>query len=100
MQNKWWLLSEMGPLATVPAAFAAFVVWNGGIVVGDRSNHAPKLHLVQPLYFLLFAAAALAQMHFHPARSASKSKTEYPPATSCMVYGKNFVLGRRRHLWR
>ena len=85
VQDKWWLLSEMGPLAAVPAAFAAFVVWNGGIVVGDRSNHAPKLHLVQPLYFLLFAAAALAQIHFHPARWASNSEYKYPPAAWNMV---------------
>lgn len=68
VQNKWQLLREMAPLAAVAAAFAGFVVYNGGIVVGDRANHSPQLHLVQPLYLLLFTAAALPQIHFHPAR--------------------------------
>jgi alpha-1,2-glucosyltransferase len=37
------------------AAFVAFVVWNRGIVLGDRSAHHPVLHCTQPLYFALFA---------------------------------------------
>lgn len=48
----------------VPVCFAAFVVWNGGIVLGDKAAHAPVKHLMQPLYFALFAAAALAPFHF------------------------------------
>ncbi|KAF9919318.1 glucosyltransferase [Lobosporangium transversale] len=37
-------------------AFATFVKWNGGIVLGDRSNHVPTLHLAQLLYFSAFTA--------------------------------------------
>ncbi|KIJ45656.1 glycosyltransferase family 59 protein [Sphaerobolus stellatus SS14] len=36
-------------------AFAAFVVWNGGIVLGDKSNHIPVIHIPQVYYFVGFA---------------------------------------------
>lgn len=37
--------------ALIPiAAFAAFVVWNGGIVVGHRELHAPAFHFAQVAY--------------------------------------------------
>ena len=35
-------------------AFAAFVVHNGAVVIGDRANHVPVRHWVQPFYFYLF----------------------------------------------
>ena len=58
-------------------AFASFVVWNGGIVLGlyklflievatvlkkiyipgDKSNHVPVLHIPQVYYFVAFATA-------------------------------------------
>lgn len=38
------------PLCVVPSVFAAFVVVNGGVVVGDRSAHAPALHPMQLCY--------------------------------------------------
>ncbi|CAO3649578.1 unnamed protein product [Mucor fragilis] len=41
-------------------SFAAFLVWNGGIVLGDRSNHVAGLHFPQLFYyssFLSFFAA-------------------------------------------
>jgi len=43
----------------VVVAFAAFVIYNGGIVVGDRSNHIAMLHFPQFLYFLLFTVIFL-----------------------------------------
>ncbi|KAK4521522.1 uncharacterized protein ATC70_012138 [Mucor velutinosus] len=42
------------------ASFALFLVWNGGIVLGDRSNHVAGLHFPQLFYyssFLSFFAA-------------------------------------------
>lgn len=47
---------------TVIAAFAVFIVVNGGIVVGDRDAHQATLHLAQLSYFSLFAAAAFAPL--------------------------------------
>ncbi|KAF9571987.1 glucosyltransferase [Mortierella alpina] len=38
------------------AGFVAFVKWNGGIVLGDKSNHVPITHVVQLFYFAVFSA--------------------------------------------
>ncbi|KAK9789925.1 hypothetical protein WJX73_006242 [Symbiochloris irregularis] len=65
-QHKGGLLLEVGPLASVPLAFAAFVVWNGGVVVGDKGNHQASPHLMQPLYFVLFCALALYPIFWNP----------------------------------
>jgi len=70
VQRKRELAAELWSLALVPAAFAAFMVVNGGVVVGDRAHHAPAAHWAQPLYALLFAAAAFAPVHFRPRRRA------------------------------
>ncbi len=45
-------------------AFASFVVWNGGIVVGDRANHAPVRHWVQPFYFYAFFVLSTGPLWF------------------------------------
>ncbi|GAA5836037.1 hypothetical protein JCM11251_006630 [Rhodosporidiobolus azoricus] len=37
-------------------AAGAFVVWNGGIVLGDKQNHVATLHIPQLYYFTAFAA--------------------------------------------
>lgn len=42
------------PYLLVAAGFAGFVVWNGGIVVGDRSSHEACLNFPQLFYFLSF----------------------------------------------
>ncbi len=65
---KWVLLVDLWALILVPLVFAAFVMWNGGIVLGDKAAHTPAKHLMQPLYFVLFTAIALAPFHFSPAR--------------------------------
>ncbi|KAI1259776.1 DIE2/ALG10 family-domain-containing protein [Xylariaceae sp. FL1019] len=41
-------------------AFSAFILWNGGVVLGDKSNHVATVHLAQMLYiwplFAFFSA--------------------------------------------
>lgn len=34
--------------------FAVFLAWNGGIVLGDRSNHIAGLHFPQLFYYTSF----------------------------------------------
>lgn len=41
----------------VLVGFAAFVVVNGGVVVGDKGNHAPAVHTAQLLYLTVLASA-------------------------------------------
>ncbi|KAF8139973.1 glycosyltransferase family 59 protein [Boletus edulis] len=43
------------PYTLVLALFGAFVLWNGGIVLGDKANHVPVLHVPQTYYFIAFA---------------------------------------------
>ncbi|KAK0554215.1 glucosyltransferase [Tilletia horrida] len=38
----------------VIAAFAGFLLWNGSIVLGDKTNHVAALHFPQLLYFAAF----------------------------------------------
>ncbi|KAG8826024.1 glucosyltransferase [Serendipita sp. 401] len=45
------------PYGLLTALFGAFVVWNGGIVLGDKSNHIPALHIPQLFYFYAFVTA-------------------------------------------
>ena len=71
------ILSNFVPYALVLAAFGTFVVWNGGIVLGescahicivcsaliavlvkgDKANHVPAFHVPQLYYFVGFATA-------------------------------------------
>lgn len=53
-------LCEVGGYIAVAFAFILFAVWNGGIVLGDKSNHIAVLHLPQLFYFVAFAACLLA----------------------------------------
>ncbi|KAI1100474.1 glycosyltransferase family 59 protein [Jackrogersella minutella] len=38
------------PHLAILGAFVGFVAWNGGVVLGDKSNHVATLHLAQMLY--------------------------------------------------
>ncbi|KAF7978881.1 hypothetical protein HWV62_44375 [Athelia sp. TMB] len=49
------ILPSFVPYALVLSLFGAFVKWNGGIVLGDKSNHIPSLHIPQVYYFLASA---------------------------------------------
>lgn len=50
------LLTTYAPYLLLAVAFAAFLVWNGGIVVGDRTAHTAGLHTAQLLYLVAFVA--------------------------------------------
>lgn len=50
------LSSIVPPFLVVALLFAAFLKWNGGITLGDKSNHTVSLHAAQLLYFLMFFA--------------------------------------------
>lgn len=49
---KDWLL--VVPFILVILLFAAFVVYNGGITLGDKENHTLNLHVVQVFYCMVF----------------------------------------------
>ncbi|XP_068966493.1 dol-P-Glc:Glc(2)Man(9)GlcNAc(2)-PP-Dol alpha-1,2-glucosyltransferase [Bombus flavifrons] len=45
---------QLFPYIVVCFMFIAFVVWNKGIVVGDKTAHVPTVHIPQLLYFSTF----------------------------------------------
>eukprot|EP00117_Sycon_ciliatum_P012237 scpid69449/ scgid13382/ Dol-P-Glc:Glc(2)Man(9)GlcNAc(2)-PP-Dol alpha-1,2-glucosyltransferase; Alpha-1,2-glucosyltransferase ALG10-A; Alpha-2-glucosyltransferase ALG10-A; Asparagine-linked glycosylation protein 10 homolog A len=51
------LVFSLWPYIPVLLGFVAFVFYNDGIVVGDRSNHQVSIHAAQLCYFLLLSAA-------------------------------------------
>ncbi|KAI9833543.1 MAG: glucosyltransferase [Phylliscum demangeonii] len=56
------VVAVLAPYLALMAVFAGFVVWNGGVVLGDRSNHMATLHLPQMLYlwpYLIFFSLPL-----------------------------------------
>lgn len=108
-------------LLLLPVAFVVFVIWNGGITLGDREAHAPTRHLMQPLYFALFCLAnaaplLLQQIVLHSIRSSVKTAPVLcgiglllaSTAAAYMVHGYTllhpYLLADNRHytfyIWR
>lgn len=52
--NPIRLIRQIWPYVAVLVAFAGFVAWNGGVVLGDKSNHVATIHLPQMLYIWAF----------------------------------------------
>ncbi|KAL6260956.1 hypothetical protein P5V15_008484 [Pogonomyrmex californicus] len=48
--------SSLLPYITVCLMFVAFVIWNGGIVIGDRTAHVATVHLCQIFYYSAFVS--------------------------------------------
>ena len=44
------LVTAQAPFLALLQLFAGFVLWNGGVVLGDKSNHVATIHLPQILY--------------------------------------------------
>ena len=53
------LVAKYLPHCGLGLSFAAFVCSNGGVAVGDHSNHQPALHLAQVFYLALFVCVPL-----------------------------------------
>ncbi|RWA11814.1 hypothetical protein EKO27_g3270 [Xylaria grammica] len=54
------------PHGLVLTTFVAFVAWNGGVVLGDKSNHVATVHLAQLLYIWPFFAFFSAPLFIPP----------------------------------
>lgn len=51
------LCNDLLSYLTVCLMFLAFVIWNKGVVVGDRTAHIPTIHIPQLFYFSVFVFA-------------------------------------------
>ncbi|KAG5933818.1 hypothetical protein E4U53_000857 [Claviceps sorghi] len=56
LRNPVRVLRQTWPYISVLVAFVGFVAWNGGVVLGDKSNHVATIHLAQMLYIWPFLA--------------------------------------------
>ncbi|KAF6767041.1 Glucosyltransferase Alg10 [Kalmanozyma brasiliensis GHG001] len=58
-RKRWQLwrstMIMAAPMVPMLVGCAAFIRWNGSIVLGDKSNHQAGIHLPQMGYFLAFA---------------------------------------------
>ncbi|KAA6411813.1 MAG: hypothetical protein FRX48_03963 [Lasallia pustulata] len=84
--NLRTVVQSLIPHLTFLAAFSAFILWNNGVVLGDKANHIASLHLTQMLYFwtyILFFSSPLLYHYFLtlivPPRILSKPlRSPYP----------------------
>ncbi|KOS22841.1 Dol-P-Glc:Glc(2)Man(9)GlcNAc(2)-PP-Dol alpha-1 [Escovopsis weberi] len=54
--NPMRILRRIWPHVAILLSFSGFVSWNGGVVLGDKSNHVATIHLAQMLYVWAFFA--------------------------------------------
>ncbi|QPC72782.1 hypothetical protein HYE68_003534 [Fusarium pseudograminearum] len=54
--NPIRVIRQTWPYITTLVLFGSFVAWNGGVVLGDKSNHVATIHLPQMLYIWPFFA--------------------------------------------
>ncbi|KAM0286516.1 hypothetical protein ACHAQH_000944 [Verticillium albo-atrum] len=54
--NPLHILRWVWPHVAIMGCFVSFIVWNGGVVLGDKSNHIATIHLPQMLYIWPFFA--------------------------------------------
>ncbi|QPH17901.1 hypothetical protein C2857_002817 [Epichloe festucae Fl1] len=54
--NPARVMRQIWPYISVLITFAGFVLWNGGVVLGDKSNHVATIHVAQMLYIWPFFA--------------------------------------------
>ncbi|KAD1332622.1 hypothetical protein E3N88_43000 [Mikania micrantha] len=71
---KWELLVSFSPFVALLLAFAAFVVWNGSIVLGAKEAHTVSPHFAQLLYFSLLSCF-MAPVHFSKSHVASLAQS-------------------------
>lgn len=111
------VLSECAGYVVVGLSFVAFVLANGGIVLGDKSSHQACAHLPQLGYFALFTLVHAAPYLLQPGivkrffESVRRRPLLYAAVTlACLLAVQNFthvhpyLLADNRHfpfyLWR
>ncbi|KAL1635080.1 glucosyltransferase [Neofusicoccum ribis] len=50
LRNPVTVIYSVAPYAVLVGIFGGFVFWNGGVVLGDKSNHVATIHTPQMLY--------------------------------------------------
>ncbi|KAK8127326.1 glycosyltransferase family 59 protein [Apiospora sp. TS-2023a] len=93
--NLFTLLRRIYPHIITLCLFAAFVVWNEGVVLGDKSNHVATLHAAQMLYiwplFAFFSAPLFIPQVVRCLSAACRflTKSSQPSASSWLRESEN-----------
>jgi alpha-1,2-glucosyltransferase len=91
------------PFASLVALFAGFIAWNGGVVLGDKSNHVATIHLPQVLYLFAYMAffslplvlpalAAALGRWFGESDILAPYANQFRPRRSAHAQGKSGIL--------
>ncbi|KAL7627270.1 glucosyltransferase [Parahypoxylon ruwenzoriense] len=87
------------PHLVVLGTFIAFVAWNGGVVLGDKSNHVATLHLAQMLYiwplFAFFSAPLFVPWLLNFARLVFQTLTGSTPSATATSRQPPITVKRR-----
>jgi alpha-1,2-glucosyltransferase len=97
VSNLVSVLRRVYPQIVTMALFAGFVAWNGGVVLGDKSNHVATIHLAQMLYiwplFAFFSAPlflpqvlSVLQMVIAPPKNETSAKSKQDSGSSNYFY--------------
>ncbi|KAK3491976.1 Dol-P-Glc:Glc(2)Man(9)GlcNAc(2)-PP-Dol alpha-1,2-glucosyltransferase [Neurospora crassa] len=105
--NPLRVLRQVWPHITIMGLFAGFVAWNGGVVLGDKSNHIATIHLPQMLYiwpfFAFFSAplliprvlSTLADLITHARTPTPSHTTTKDPGRSSWRFTKPSVKSKK-----
>ncbi|KAI9283175.1 alpha-2-glucosyltransferase Alg10, partial [Sporodiniella umbellata] len=88
-------------------SFVAFLIWNNGIVLGDKSNHLAGLHFPQMFYFTSFLSFFSVPLNFsYIVRSIFQPNAKLYMCSAHLIsrYEHPFLLADNRHysfyIWR
>ncbi|KAH6673956.1 DIE2/ALG10 family-domain-containing protein [Plectosphaerella plurivora] len=84
------VIRQIWPYMATLGLFVSFVIWNGGVVLGDKNNHIATIHLPQMLYiwpmFICFvlplAIPTIIELGKWAVRARSASKSPGPTEAS------------------
>lgn len=78
---------QVAPYVALGALFLAFVWWNRGVALGDRSNHAIALNVTNLYFFLLLAGILLLPYNLAQAKKIiSLMKVPLVPLLLCLGF--------------
>ncbi|KAL0262922.1 glucosyltransferase [Diplodia seriata] len=104
LRNPVTVIYSIAPYTALIALFGGFVAWNGGVVLGDKSNHVATLHTPQMLYiwpYTLFFSFPILLPSILSALLAVLPPSFVPPASPLAAFvqpGQRRLLPRARVL--
>ncbi|RDI82298.1 hypothetical protein Vi05172_g7738 [Venturia inaequalis] len=78
------LVRPLVPCISLLAAFGGFVFWNGGVVLGDKSNHIATIHLPQMLYLWPYLVFFSIPVLVPPMITFALNVLTHPPSAGSM----------------